>query len=257
MVRGINFILLVGCLFMLGNCLAQKQVLHGKITNNKEVEGIHVLNTTSRYNSVTNENGNFSINVNKLDTLVFSSVNYFPEKILITEEIFEKGILTVTLTELVNELDEVILGSNLSGNIATDVQNIKTQKELNFDDVGIPGFKGEPEEKIVPVVMAFFPTNLNLEAIYKYASGYYRKLKIKRKWDAQNNSAAHIINFYTPQFFVDAYAIPKNRLYDFILFCIETSNIQEDFRSENFNGVLEALKVKSKIYVLRLPEIKE
>lgn len=255
--RGINLIRLVGCLFITGNILAQKQVLHGKITNKKEVEGIHVLNTTSRYNSVTNEYGNFSINVNKLDTLVFSSVNYFPKKVLITEEIFEKGILTITLTELVNELDAVVLGPNLSGNIATDVQNIETHKPLNFDDVGVPGFKGEPEEKIVPVVMAFFPTNLNLEAIYKYASGYYRKLKLKRKWDAQNTSAAHIINFYSPQFFKDAYAIPENRIYDFILFCIETSDIQKDFKNENFNGVLETFKLKSKTYVLRLPEKKE
>ena len=232
-------------------------MLHGKITNEKDVEGIHILNTTSRFNAITNAYGNFSINVNKKDTLVFSSVNYFPEKVVITAEIYEKGVLTVTLTELVNELDAVILGPNLSGNIATDVQNIKTQKELNFDDVGIPGFKGEPEEKIVPVVMAFFPTNLNLEAIYKYASGYYKKLKIKRKWDAQNTSTAHIINFYTPRFFKDAYAIPENRLYDFILFCVETSSIQKDFRNENFNGVLETLKTKSEIYLLRLSVIKE
>jgi len=232
-------------------------VLHGKVTNEKDVEGIHILNTTSRFNAITNEYGNFSINVNKQDTLVFSSVNYFPKKVLITEEIYEKGILTIALTELVRELDAVVLGPNLSGNIVTDVQNIKTQKELNFDDVGISGFKGEPEEKIVPVVMAFFPTNMNLEAIYKYATGYYRKLKLKRKWDEQNSSAAHIINFYTPRFFKDAYAIPENRLYDFILFCIETSSVQEDFRNQNFNGVLEAFKTKSEIYVSRLPEIKE
>jgi len=234
-------------------CFAQDRLINGAVANEKEVEGIHVLNTSSRYNSITDENGNFSIRAVKNDTLVFSSVKYFPKKIVVSEEIFEEGTLSVTLKELINELDEVILGHNLSGNIDADLKNIKTEKPLDFDDVGIPGFKGKPEEKIVPVAVAFFPTNVNIEAVYKYLSGYYRKLRLQRKWEAQNNSVAMIIDFYTPAFFKEAYAIPENRLYDFILFCIETSSLQNDFKRENYFMVLEIFKDKGKIYRSRLP----
>jgi hypothetical protein len=258
--REVNKIYLLLFLVSVGisdSCFAQKQVIQGKITNEKEVEGIHILNTTSRYNAVTNENGNFSINVNRQDTLVFSSVNYFPKKVFITDEIYEKGVLTLELIELVNQLDEVVLGPNLTGNIATDVENIKTEKDLNFDDVGIPGFKGQGEEKIVPVVVAFFPTNVNIEAVYKYISGYYKKLKLQRKWEAQNNSVAHLINLYSVEFFNEAYSIPQDRVYDFILFCIETTSLQNDFKNDRFNNVLEIFKTKSEIYILRLEENKE
>jgi hypothetical protein len=240
------------CLLFSFNGIAQSKVLRGKVTNENYVEGIHILNTTSRFNAITNENGNFSIRVKKEDTLVFSSVSYVPEKLIVSEEVYEKAVLTIRLAELVNELDEVILGPNLSGNIATDVQNIKTEKKLNFDDVGIPGFKGEPEEKIVPVAMAFFPTNVNLEAIYKYASGYYKKLKLKRKWETENTVVASIINQYSLGFFNEAFQIPKNRVYDFILFCLETSTLQNDFDAGNFSGVLKIFETKGKEFVKRL-----
>jgi hypothetical protein len=237
--------------------VAQSKILNGTLTNEKDVEGIHILNLTSRYNTVTNENGNFSIRVSLLDTLVFSSVNYIPEKVIISEEIYEKSILTIVLKDLVNELDPVVLGPNLSGNITTDVQNIKTEKDLNFDDVGIPGFKGKPEEKIVPLVYAAMPTSVNLEALYNHISGYYRKLRLKRKWEDQNNTAARIITEYAPSFFNEAYGIPENRCYDFILFCMETSGIQWDYKNGNSAGVLEILKLSSIEYLARLDEKRE
>jgi hypothetical protein len=234
---------------------AQSKVLNGKLTNGKEVEGVHVLNTTSRYNAITNENGNFSIHIKLADTLVFSSVNYIPEKVVVSKEIYEKGTLTLSLAELVNELDPVVLGPNLSGNISTDVQNIKTKKDLNFDDVGIPGFKGKPEEKIVPLVYAAMPTSVNIEALYKHISGYYRKLRLQRKWEAQNNTVAYLLNMYKPAFFREAYEIPENRVYDFMLFCIETTEIQSDFKNENYSGVLEIFKTSSSEYLSGLTEI--
>ncbi|RMA57778.1 hypothetical protein BXY75_2583 [Ulvibacter antarcticus] len=237
---------------------AQTKVLQAKITNDEDVEGIHVLNTTSRYNAITDEYGNFSIGVKRKDTLVISSIAYYPEKIPISDEIFDSGFLTITLTKLINELDEVVLGNNLSGNIATDLKNIKTEKDLNFDDVGIPGFKGIPEEKIVPIVPYFgLATALDIEAMYKHISGYYKKLKIKRKWEAQNMTAAQILSFYGHQFFLEAYNIPKERMYDFMLFCIETSDIQDDFKKENFANVLQILESKSLEYLSRIIEPKE
>lgn len=230
----------------------QDQLLHGKITNEIDVEGIHIMNHSTRYNTVTDVYGNFSIQVAKLDTLYISSVHYVPERILITAEIYERGLVQITLQGLVNELDEVFLGSKLSGNLETDLKNIKTELPLNFDDVGIPGFKGKGQERIVPLVYALIPTSVNIEAIYKYLSGYYRKLKLQRQWQAENNSVAHIINYYTPQFFTKAYQLPENRIYDFLLFCVETTSLKSDFRNERYPLVLAIFENKSGEYLQRI-----
>jgi hypothetical protein len=104
--------------------------LQGTIDNTTDVEGIHVLNTSSRYNTITNKNGNFSIKVAILDTLFISSVKYQPKQVVITKEIFEKEILIITLDELINELDEVVLGPNLTGNIEADLKKIKTEDAI-------------------------------------------------------------------------------------------------------------------------------
>lgn len=230
--------------------------LQGTIDNTTDVEGIHVLNTSSRYNTVTNKNGNFSIKVAILDTLFISSVKYQPKQVVITKEIFEKEILIITLDELINELDEVVLGPNLTGNIEADLKKIKTEDAINFDDVGIPGFKGVPQEKIPTVIgQTIGPTHVNIEALYKHLSGYYKKLRMQRKWEAQNQDASKILNFYTHQFFVDAYKIPENRLYDFMLFCIETSTLQKDFKKENYTSVIVIFDEKSKAYNLRLENL--
>lgn len=60
--------------------MAQREQIQGAISNKTDVEGIHVMNLTSRYNTVTGVHGNFSIAVKEQDTLLFSSVSYVPKK---------------------------------------------------------------------------------------------------------------------------------------------------------------------------------
>jgi hypothetical protein len=242
------------CVLATFQFVAQEKSLQGKINNKTDIEGVHVLNISTRYNTITNENGHFSILVKPSDTLLFSSIKYRPEKIVISDSIFKRGTMTVKLQEMVNELDEVFLEPELSGNIAADIKKIKIKDTINFDDVGIPGFKGKPEEKIVPAYLVITPVSVDLEALYKYISGYYKKLKIRRKWEAENNAIARMLNYYTSSFFRTTYGIPENRVYDFLLFCAETSSIEADFKREKYGSVLLIFEEKGKEYASRLAE---
>ena len=234
--------------------VAQEKQLQGKITNVSDIEGIHILNSSSLFNTITDETGHFSIKVKLLDTLVFSSIKYMPEKVVVSKAIFEKGILSVELTELLNELDEVFLKPNLYGNISADLKKIKTETPINFDDVGIPGFKGIPEEKIMPIYQVITPTSIQIEELYKHISGYYKNLKTRRKWEYENNAVTQILNYYTISFFTTTYGIPENRVYDFLLFCAETTQIESDFKKEKYGSVLIILDEKAKIYTERISE---
>lgn len=237
--------------------LAQEKRVDGKIENAKDVEGVHVLNTTSRFNSITNSIGEFYITVKPGDTLLVSSISYVPKQIVISKEVYDSGYLSITLEDLVNELDEVFLGPNLTGDLERDLKKIKVEDQINFDDVGIPGFKGKPEEKIVPAYTLRAPLAVDVEAIYKHLSGYYRKLRLKRKWEAQNVAASRMIHAYSPTFFMEAYKIPEDRLYDFLLFCIETTDLQELFENGNYALVLEVFEEKGAVYLSRIEEKKE
>ena len=240
------------------NIASSQQInLHGKVINDFDIEGIHILNKTSKYNTVTNEFGEFAIRVQVLDTIMFSSVKYEIKELIITDGIYNKKSINIKLKELVNELDEVLIGNTLTGNLSTDLKNIKVDETFNFDDVGIPGFKGIPQEKIVPLAAAAFPLSVNIEALYKHIGVYYKKLKIKRKWTKENATVVNIIDDYGFSFFEDAYSIPNNRLYDFLLFCIETTTLNSDYNRQNFAGVLEIFNQTSKVYVPRIKLIEK
>ena len=249
-IKGLFFLLFI-CFSLCGS--AQIILLEGRVTNPDEVENIHVLNTTSRYNAITDEEGKFRIEGQRYDTLVFSGIKYFPKKVRITDQMYAQKYLTLALIILLNELDEVFIGNTLSGDLLKDVEAINTNKNFNFDDVGIPGFKGEPEEKIPNLVgQAITPLSLDVEALYKHITGYYKNLKKVRKWLSEDYIATEILTYYTASFFLDAYGIPKNRTYDFIMLCIETSDIEKDFKIKNFNGILTIFKEKSPGYVYQL-----
>lgn len=255
---GKAFLSVLCCFFAVSWATAQEKLLKGKITNSADIEGIHILNRTSRFNTITDSEGNFEIYANRGDTLFISSVTYIPEKLVISKEIYEKELLELRLTKLVNELDEVYLGPKLTGNLETDLKNIKTEKPINFDDVGIPGYKGEPQERIPNLIgQVITPLSLDIEGLYKHINGYYKTLRTKRKWERQNRTVVRMINFYTSDFFEEAYQIPEHRLYDFLLFCIETSEVQSDFDKENYSGVLTTYKEKGAEYVSRLSEKRE
>lgn len=232
---------------------AQIILLEGRVINPDEVENIHVLNTTSRYNAITDQEGKFTIEARRYDTLVFSGIKYFSKKVVVTDKMYAQKHLTVSLIILLNELDEVFLGNTLSGDLLKDVGAINTNKNFNFDDVGIPGFKGKPQEKIPDLVgQVITPLSVDVEALYKHITGYYKALKKMRKWRSEDYIATEILTYYTASFFLDAYGIPENRTYDFIMLCIETSDIEKDFKIKNYNGVLTIFKEKFPDYVYQL-----
>lgn len=248
-----RFYFLLVSLFCFAEIFAQTTKLQGKITNQEEIEGIHILNNNSRNNTVIDAFGNFSINAKEQDTLVFSSVNYLPKKVGVTEAMIEKRIIVVTLDKLINQLDEVFLGSRLTGDLGRDVKNIKIKKKIDFDSLGIPGFKGEPQEKIPTVIgQTIGPTFINIDALYNHISGYYRKLRIQRKWQTENNTVARILYQYDEAFFLETYKIPKDKTYDFLLFCIDTTSLQTNFNRENYGIVLDIFKEQAAEYVSRI-----
>lgn len=242
-------------IFLLIGCagFGQQIALQGRVMNPTDNSGIHIFNKTSNFNTITNQRGEFTLDVGLQDTLYFSSIRYSLKEVVISAAIFNSKTLQVTLEDRINELDEVLLGNQLSGNLLQDISGITLEEKFNFDDVGIPGFTGTPEEKIVPIVPSLgTATRVDLESLYKHLSGYYRKLRLQRKWDKQNNMAVTLMAYYTNDFFIDAYNIPENYIYDFVLYCIETTTIEQDFNAKNYALVLNYFDTAAAVYVARI-----
>ncbi|EZH72948.1 hypothetical protein ATO12_18175 [Aquimarina atlantica] len=224
------------------------------VIENDSSEGIHVINKTANLFTITNKEGVFFIETTIGDVVVISSVQYDLKIIVVDKNMYDNREFYITLKENLNELDEVMVGVQLSGNLNTDVRDIKTEELFSPEDVGIPVYDGVQMEKIIPMheAISFYGMGfrLDIEATYKNLSGYYKTLKTTRKLDKENNSLEAIQDFYGKQFLSSVYNIPEEKIYDFLLLCIQTSAIQYEFDKENHNVVLKIFSDKRKEFVV-------
>lgn len=232
------------------------KLLKGTISHpNLVVAGIHVINADRGLAEITDIDGNFEISVTIGEKLIFSGVQYKKRALEISPEIFALDQITVYLEAFINELDEVVVKPhNLSGSLNSDLNNVK--QKINFDDVGIPGYKGVRKEKIVSGKSLILSTlllpisgGINIDAVYKHLSGYYKKLKKRRKLDAQFEVVFSIIKFYGVYFFEENFGLEQEEIYDFVLGCSENSPLIDYYKKDRHQQVVQAFEeYKTKQY---------
>jgi len=244
--KGVSFIFwfFLGILSVFSQTKPNFKTLNGEIVNDSvSISGIHIINKTSGSKTITDINGVFEIGVKKQDTIIISSVQIIPRVIVMENEMLNQTYLKIYVDQFINELSNVVVRSNsLSGNILKDMANSNVKVPINFDDVGIPGFKGIREEKIEKIVpfIGLPIMSINIEALYKNLSGYYKRLKKRRVWDKQNITTVDVIEFYGVSFFTRSYNLTQDEVYEFVLGAIENSSIQNDFKLSNHGLVLES-----------------
>ncbi len=231
----------------------QFRLLQGKVSNDYlSLSGIHVVNTSRMNAVITDSEGFFEISVKIGERLKFSGVQYKTKDLLISKNIFDSKFVTVYLETFVNELDEVVLKpNNLSGNLSSDLANVNISKRVNFDDFGIPGYKGEREEKIPSIqqmALSLALVQVDVEAVYKYVSGYYRKLKLKRKQDKEFQIMLKIIQFYGLYFFSENFNLEPQQVYDFVLGCKENTSLLLLFNQNRHGEVIKTFSEYHKKY---------
>ena len=84
-----------------------------------------VVNNTDQTNTITDQDGEFEIDVAVGDEVIFSSLEFRIRSVIITEEIIKKNRLVVTVNENINELKEVVVTSE-------DIEKFLDLKEDEF-----------------------------------------------------------------------------------------------------------------------------
>ena len=125
--------LFLGCLCVVNMLSAQQDYrtwLRGKVLyQDSNVVAANVLNTTSEKATITDDNGNFAIEVQLNDELIFSSVQYEIRAIVITKEILQRNRLVIDVREKITQLDEVVI----SPNRPEAFLNVKEEEFKQFD----------------------------------------------------------------------------------------------------------------------------
>ncbi len=98
-----------------------RSVINGKISSNtSDLEGVYVINAQTEAMTTTDETGAFSISAKEGDTLVFSSIQFRENRVLLTAENFSDLHFTVKLNMVMHQLQEVVV-KNYNGINATSL----------------------------------------------------------------------------------------------------------------------------------------
>lgn len=262
------FILFTALFFMLAN--AQLKVLKGVVMANGDVEGIHILNKTAVKYAVTYADGRFEILAKANDTLTVSSLKYQTKEVVITTAMILQSDLKFQLTEDITQLDEVILGRILSGSLGNDMSAFGKKPEINFYDVGIPGYIGKPktinERKLADAdgdgwgAVSGGPfgggVSLDVNKLLNRISGRTKKLRAIVALDAKEKCRKDIQDMYSEVIFKNE-EWTETVISDYFYFCRDDKNFNAICNRNDPTEILLFLKEKLAAYKVNLDFVED
>lgn len=237
-------------LFCVLNAYAQSIDINGKISAAVDVDGIHIINITANRFTISNSHGEFVIPAKLNDTILFSGISYQNKEIIITKRIITSQKMHVYLEELVNALDEVVVGKVLTGDLRADLTNSGVERGINFHDLGIPGYTGKPKTQterrlhtagdFKPIhLLGLLAGSLELDPIFNAISGRTKLLKHRVHLESQDKCISKMKSDHSQVLF-SAYPLEENYRMQFFYFCADDSQfdtlciIKDDFKTLEF-----------------------
>lgn len=240
---GPTFIIL--SLFFVINAHSQSVDIKGKINAPHEVDGIHIINKIANRFTISNNHGEFVIQAKLNDTILFSGISYQPKEIIITKLIIASKEFTVYLEELVNVLDEVVLGKVLTGDLFSDITNADLKRDLDFYDLGIPGYTGklmtQTERRLREAtsgggLIPIFP-------IINAITGRTKRLKEYVKFEKLNTCLEKMKSDFSEDLFSN-YDFEDGEKAEFFYYCQDDPAFEKYCKLKNDMATFEFLKAK-------------
>ncbi|NRD23826.1 hypothetical protein HNV10_11270 [Winogradskyella litoriviva] len=230
------------------------QTLNGKIYDSKGVlKNIKVYNKTQERLTLTNANGEFSINAKVNDSLTFESL-FYHKKTIILKDIHFEGVAVFELKEIQTELDEVEI-------IAEPEQPVFTEETYNNDLQSIlkEDIKNNPH--------LYQPANATGGVDFIALIGLAVKLfKKKDKYKApvylpitytQMDSLFENSSFFNKDLITKDLKIPENKSHLFFDFCEAKQISSELLKVENKILLLEELVLNSQLFLILIEQYSE
>ena len=248
-------------LFLITSSLiAQKlprEVLYGQlIADSTGVDNVLVTNKTAKLAVYSRNDGTFQIHVRVKDTLVFSSLNFPPQSLILNEADLKLNVLKIKIESRPNQLDEVVINPNaLSGNLKKDNENIKiTQLKPEIDNLLAIAIlyeddeQSSPENKLMPGYLDS-QYMMDFQAIGVKLIRSLKNSEAKRTKNKDISSFSVIVqNRFSDEFFRNNFKMDKKQTQDFLTFCESDPKAKEPTANGNDFELIDFLMLKKQEY---------
>ena len=170
----------------------EKQIRGIIKVENALVEGIHVLNLVSEKATITNAKGEFYLEVNEDDLLVFSAVHLNYWRKTITKNEINDGFVEINMTSKVNQLEEVVVSENTK--ITAQNLGIITYKPVSYT----------PAERRIRTATTGF-----LDPLLNWVSGRTKDLKRELEVEKRERLIIRLESYFEDAFFRNTFLFPK------------------------------------------------
>ena len=239
--KNIFFLLFI---FLMSNIsvLAQNDYrtwIRGKVIyKNVNVPNANVINNTSQKATITNNDGEFEIEVKLNDKLIFSSVQYQITELNITKNILQKNRILIDVNEKVTELDQVVVTP----------ENKEKFLDLKEEEFKQYDYSFDKSSRVTNVIneQGKLKDGLNFINIYKLISNSLKKDKNIDEINFKYNPSDLIREFYDDIFFTKNLSIPKEKINEFLLYCNDNFPDRVLLKKDNEFKLIEFLVKQSK-----------
>lgn len=225
--------------------------IQGKVYSaDGDVAATHVLNATTKRATITDIDGFFSIQARLNDTIVFSAVQYKKKELIVTTEILAQRMLNIPLEESLTVLDEVIVTPyNLSGDIAKDLQILKTEQVVTAQTVGLPNaYVRIPSKAERELFAATANPFMSFDPLINAITGRTKMLKKRLARNKLYSRTERVREFYPDSIFRVDLKIPENKIDDLLYFCEVDATFQSVVDTHDRLKIWDFIRKKSLVY---------
>lgn len=229
--------------------------IQGKLLNEENIDGVHIVNSTSKTYTVTNSEGEFEIQGKRNDTIKIIAIAFLQKEIVISAEIIEKRYFEVLLNDAVNQLDEVVVGSALTGELKKDMLQAEIQPDfslnLSWGQIKDIEFPQDPKAPLINIATdkGKVVDGLNVKNIIGLLISPLMRKKPKAQFKSEQLetfSKEYVINYFGEDVFEIQFLIPEDKIELFLIYCWENNELQSLFNDKKDFELLEKLVVLSK-----------
>ena len=245
MIRIKKVAFLILCFIQFGFVFSQSSEIHGKVTASSDIDRIHIINKTANKFTITNDDGEFKISASVNDTILISAIQYKPIEVLVTPQIIQSKFISLDLTDKITELDEVVVGKILTGNLLSDIENSDVKRDINFYDLGIPGYTGKQKTQSERRLHQATTGGglVPLTPILNWLSGRTKELKGQIERENVDNAMNDVMSDLSEMLF-DIDNLEEAKRVEFFYFVTDDPNFLPLSKLNNDFKMLEFLQLK-------------
>ena len=217
--------------FLFTQSIFSQSLLKGKVISDaSNLDGILVVNLSSKSNTSTEKSGFFSIFAKPTDTIMFSGLQVKGIQVVLKETDFSENLFFMRLKAQINMLDEVY---------------IKNYPEINAFSLGIisKGTKSytPAQRKLRTASNAFASSNKDgsagvsagLDPVLNWISGRTAMLKKELEVETKERLIAKLASMYEDEFYTKTLNISSEYIKGFQIFVIDDAGFVSALKSKN------------------------